>query len=199
MGPGSASQGHDAPWLVGELVPRLAAVIDDVLLGAEDPVRQPVVAHELPDVLDRVQLGRAGRQGQQGDVVGHGEPGGHVPARLVEHQHRVGAGIDGEADLGEVRLHGLGVGEGHHEPGGLALGRADRAEDVGPLRALIARRPRPGPAPRPAAGDRILLAYSGLVLPPQLKLGPGWEPRPDLRQPIGEVFLKSAWASGSWP
>ena len=56
------TDGHDAPWLFDELVPGIAAVIDDVRLGTEDAVGQPVVADELPDGLDRVQLGALGRQ-----------------------------------------------------------------------------------------------------------------------------------------
>ena len=44
-------RGHDLPWLVDEVVPGLAAQRDDVFVGFEDPVRQPVVAHELPDIL----------------------------------------------------------------------------------------------------------------------------------------------------
>ena len=57
MGPIPGSDGHDFPGLVDELVPGKAAVVEDILVGLEDPVREPVVAHELPDVLDRVQFG----------------------------------------------------------------------------------------------------------------------------------------------
>ena len=39
---------------IDELVPSVAAVIDDVVVGFEHPVGEPVVAHQLPDVLDRV-------------------------------------------------------------------------------------------------------------------------------------------------
>jgi hypothetical protein len=39
-------------------------VVDDVVIGCEDAVRQPVVAHELPDILDRVELRRAGGTGR---------------------------------------------------------------------------------------------------------------------------------------
>jgi hypothetical protein len=35
-------------------VPGLAAGVEDVLVGVEDAVRQPVLAQILPDVLDRV-------------------------------------------------------------------------------------------------------------------------------------------------
>ncbi len=57
MGPIPGSDGHDFPGLVDEGVPGIAAVVENILVGFEDPVREPVVAHELPDVLDRVQLG----------------------------------------------------------------------------------------------------------------------------------------------
>jgi hypothetical protein len=54
MCPVTQPDGHDAPWLFDELVPGGAAVIDDVALGAEDTIGQPVIADKLPDVLDRV-------------------------------------------------------------------------------------------------------------------------------------------------
>ena len=44
------------------LLQTLAAVIDQVIVRCEDAVRQPVVAHELPDVLDRVKFRALGRQ-----------------------------------------------------------------------------------------------------------------------------------------
>ncbi len=46
-------------------------MIEDIVVGFEHAVRQPVVAHELPDVLDRVELGAFGRERQQGDVAGN--------------------------------------------------------------------------------------------------------------------------------
>ncbi len=63
-----------------------------------------------------------------------------MPAGLVHEQHGVGAGRDMERDLGEVQVHGIGVAERQDEPRRLALLRADRAEDVGGLGALIVRR-----------------------------------------------------------
>ena len=63
MGPLPGSDGDDFPRLIDELVPGIAAVVEDIRVGLEDPVREPVVADELPDVFDRVELGRSGRQG----------------------------------------------------------------------------------------------------------------------------------------
>ena len=66
MGPRPQSDGHDTPRLIGEAVPCEAAMVEDVVVGFEDAVRQPVVAHELPDVFDGVQLGASGRQRHEG-------------------------------------------------------------------------------------------------------------------------------------
>ena len=57
MGPILGSDGRDFPGLVDECVPGIAAVVEEILVGFEDPVREPVVADELLDVLGRVQLG----------------------------------------------------------------------------------------------------------------------------------------------
>ena len=63
MRPLRQSDGHDAPGLIDEAVPREAAVIDDIVVGCEDAIGEPVVAHELPDVF-------ALRQAQEGSTRG---------------------------------------------------------------------------------------------------------------------------------
>ena len=70
MSPVAQSNGHDSPRLVAKLVPGVATEIDDLVVGLEYPVRQPVLAHELPDVLDRVQFGSFRRKRQDRDVFG---------------------------------------------------------------------------------------------------------------------------------
>ena len=165
---------------------------ENVLVGFEDPVRQPVVTHELPDVLDGIELWRARRQRQQGDVVGYDEPVGHVPAGPVEHDHGVGFGGDGAGDLVEVHLHGFGVAAGQDQAGTLAVLRTNGAEDIGRLRALVVRRARPCAAPRPAPREAVLLADPRLVLPPYLYRGAGRQARRDLRQLGREAFLKAS-------
>ena len=57
MCPAEQSNGHDASGLGDELVPGLAALIEDVGIGLEDPVAEPVLADELPEVLDWVEFG----------------------------------------------------------------------------------------------------------------------------------------------
>ena len=70
LGPVTHPDGHDGPGLVGELVPGIAAVINDIVVAPENPVREPVLAQEAPDVFDRIELRRSRRQRQEGDVLG---------------------------------------------------------------------------------------------------------------------------------
>src|SRR6266699_1733791 len=151
--PIAVSDGHDFPGLIDEGVPGVAAVIDDVVEGFEDAVRQPVLAHGLPDIFLAVELGRARRQRQERDVARHLEVLGAVPAGLIEDDNRVGTRGDLGADLVEMKLHGFGVAGGQHEGGAGSTFGAYRTEQIGRLGALIVggpgtrafpRRSRPG-------------------------------------------------------
>jgi len=121
-----------------------------------------------------------------------------VPSGLVQKQHRMSAWRYGGGDFLEVQRHALGIAAGQDQGGALALGRTDRAENVGGRGALILRGGWARPAPRPAAGDAVLLADARLVLPPQLYGCAAWERCPDRRQRGGEVFLNAGMAAGSW-
>lgn len=188
MGPIAQSDGGDPPGLIDEAVPGEAAMAEDIAVGCEDAIGQLVVPHELPDVLDRVQLRRLRRQRQQGDVVGHWQLRRGVPAGLVEQEDGMGAGRDGARDLFQMQGHGVGGAAGQDQGGALSFGRADGAEDVDRAGSLIVRRRRPCAAARPAAGDLVLLADPRLVLEPDLYGLAGGVARRDRRQDIGEVF-----------
>lgn len=56
MCPIAQPNGHDGPWLSLQLVPGIAAVIEQCVVAVEYTAGEPVFAHELPDVLLRVQL-----------------------------------------------------------------------------------------------------------------------------------------------
>jgi hypothetical protein len=56
------SEGHDALRSIDELIPSLATLVDEVVVSFADSVRKPVVAHVLPHVLNRVELGTFGWQ-----------------------------------------------------------------------------------------------------------------------------------------
>ena len=70
MCPVTQADGHDAPRLIDEGVPGMAAVVEQVIIGYEDPVGEPVVAHELPEVFDRVQFGALGGSGMRVMLAG---------------------------------------------------------------------------------------------------------------------------------
>ena len=189
------TDGHDVPWLIDEVVPLLAAVIDDVVVGCENPVGEPVVAHELPDVLDRVELGAFRRQGDEGDGVRHGEPFRYVPSGLVEEEHGMPAGGDLGGDLGEVQVHRLDVAGGQDESSTFAFLGADGTKNVGGSRALVARCCWPCAAFGPTPGDLVLLADAGLVGEPDFYLtGIDALVLGDFVQTGGKTFLKSAMA-----
>ena len=139
MSPVTQADGHDAPGLVDEAVPSMAAVIDQVVVGREHQVGQPVVAHELPDVLYRVQFRAFGWEREQGNVGRNLEALRQMPAGLVEDNDGMSARADFARDLGEMQVHGLGVAGRQDQGSSFAPLRADRPEDIGRGRALVMR------------------------------------------------------------
>src|SRR5712672_141554 len=198
MSPYAESDCHDSPGLVDELVPGEAAVIDDVVIGFEDPVGEPVGADELPEVLDGIELRAPWRQGQERNVVGHQQLAGHVPASLVEQEDGMSAGGDGLGDLDQVQPHALGGAAGQDQAGALTLFRADGAVEVGRSGALVLQGDGSGAALGPASGDLVLLTDPGLVLEPDLYRLARGVALLDLRHKGLELFLNASIASGSW-
>src|SRR5260370_4711827 len=198
MRPIAQADRHDGPWLVDELVPGEAAVCEDVVVGAEDAVGEPVVAHELPDVFDRVEFGRLRRQRHQGDVVGDVELGREVPAGLIEQQNSMRSRRHRLGDLGQMQSHRSGIAARQDKTGPGSSCRADGAEDVGRACPLIVWGRGPRPAPCPSPGDLVLLADPGVVLKPDLYRLARCVALGDLVEALGEVFLNAARASASW-
>ena len=81
-------------------------MVDDILVGFDDAIGEPVISHELPDVLDGVQLGRFRWQRQNGDVLGDEEIVGHVPSCLIHDE-------DGVGIVGDVRAIRSDAGSWH--------------------------------------------------------------------------------------
>jgi len=168
-------------------------MVDEIVVGFEDAVGEPVVAHELPDVLDRVELWAFRRQQNDGDIGRHEEARGQVPAGLVDQEDGVGSGRDGCGDHGEVQVHRLGVAGRHDQGCTLALLRADCTEDVGGSGPLVPRCAWTGAALGPAAGDLVLLADAGLVGEPDFyRVAVKRLLARNCLQARGEVFLKSS-------
>ena len=120
-----------------------------------------------------------------------------MPACAVEQNDGMAVGRDDASDLGEVQVHRLGVGLGQDERGAEIARGTDRAEQIGPIVALIARRAWPAAALGPDAGQRPLLADARFVLPPQFDRLALRMRRDAGRDQIGEVFLCASWAAPS--
>jgi hypothetical protein len=168
MRPIADAERHDAPGMIDELVPSIGAMIDDIRVGTEHSVGQPVVAHELPDILDGVQFRTFRRQRQERDVGRHIQAIGLVLTRLLDQHHGVRARRDGDGDLGEMQVHRGNIASRQDEGCSLAILRANCAKDVGGGRALVVWCRRPCPAQRPASGDLVLLPNAGFISKPDL-------------------------------
>src|SRR6266852_8466390 len=105
---------------------------------------------------------------------------------------------DSTADRLEVRLHGLGVGLRHDEGNSGIAARADGAEYIGVLVALILGLTWPRSFPGPLIDETVLLADPHFVLEPHFDRRPRGERAYDLRDLRRKVFLKAAIASGFW-
>ena len=53
-------------------------MIDDLIIGFEDAVGEPVVPHELPDIFDWIELWTFGRELYDADILGYDERVGHM-------------------------------------------------------------------------------------------------------------------------
>src|SRR5271166_3354587 len=93
--------------------------------------------------------------------------------------------------------HGLAVAGGKNEPGAFSFGRADRPENIGRRRPLVARRRRPRSSSRPSAGDLVLLPDPGFVLEPNLYRFAASLLCGGFVHNGGKAFLKAAAASSS--
>jgi hypothetical protein len=69
--PLALSDGHDLPGSVDKGIPGVAAVIDDIVVGFEDAVREPVFAHILPNIFDRIEFRAFRWQRDNGDIGGN--------------------------------------------------------------------------------------------------------------------------------
>ena len=65
VSPVAQANGHDEPRPIRELVLCIATVIENVLVGCEHPVGHPVLAHEPPDMLHRIELSDFGGSGSR--------------------------------------------------------------------------------------------------------------------------------------
>lgn len=95
--------------------------------------------------------------------------------RPVEQQYGMRAPDDVCGYLFEVKLHGLGIGEGKRQARARAARRTDGPEEIGAFVALVGGLVRPRSSSRPLPDKAVLLANPRLVLEPDLdRLAPGY-------------------------
>ena len=143
IGPIAHADGSYRVWRLCELFPCLACCFDNGVIMVEDAVGEPVGAHILPDVLHRVQLGRARGQEDRLYVRGHFELAGRMPSRPVHEQHSHRSLGDVARDFVKMELHRLGIGVRQSERCAFSVSRADGAEEIDVLVALVGGLPGP--------------------------------------------------------
>ena len=158
-----------------------------------------MVAHELPDILDRAEFLAFDRVRDDADIAGHVQLPSHMPTGLINHYNSVSAMCDGDRDFGQVERHSFGIAQGQNQPCALVVLRADCAEDIDRFGPLIFGRTRPYPAPGPAPRYLVLLRDPRFVLEPDLYKPTLREKSSDLCQ-LGfkALFLNTSIASSFW-
>ena len=104
----------------------------------------------------------------------------------------MGALGDVARDFVEVELHHVSVGVGQHEGRPDAAGRADRAEQIGVVVALVGGLPWPRSAPGPLPNLAVFLADAGLVFKPDFnrrRLGQAAADRGICRARVGRAAI----------
>ena len=91
-----------------------------------------------------------------------------MPSGLIDHECDVSCLGEGLGEFGQEQIHGCGVRVRQHQGEGIIGGGAHGAEDVGRLEPLVAPPRRTLTAVEPAVAGAALLAFSGLVLEPEL-------------------------------
>ncbi len=93
----------------------------------------------------------------------------------------------------------MGVGERHRHGRTGTARRADGAEQIGALVALVLGLTRTAAGARPLPDDAVLLAKAHLVLPPQLDRRCGRQVGYRRGERPGEVSLNVSSIAASWP
>lgn len=76
---------------------------------------------------------------QQAEIVRHGQLATELmPTGAIQQHDGMSTGRDVPTDLGQMQVHRLGIGLGQDKSGAEGTRGTHRAEDVGPVVALIA-------------------------------------------------------------
>ena len=170
-------------------------MVDEIVVDLKTRLESLVVAHELPDVFDRVEFRAFWRQRNDGDIGRHDEALRHMPASLVDQKDGMGSRRNGFGDLRKMQVHRLAVAGRQDQGRALALLGADRAEDIGGSSPLVAWRAGAGATLGSATRDFVLLSDAGLVgESDSYRVAADALLARDRLQTGGEAFLKSSMA-----
>src|SRR5260370_8520124 len=106
---------------------------------------------ERPEMFGRLQFRAVGRQINRNDAVGELEPGGAVPAGIVEREHDdpLTTGVGCACECGEQFREKCLVDPVRQIPDGLPGRRWDSSGDIEPFLAMMAEPDRPPANDRP--------------------------------------------------
>ena len=88
-------------------------MVDEIVVDLKTRLESLVVAHELPDVFDRVEFRAFWRQRNDGDIGRHDEALRHMPASLVDQKDGMGSRRNGFGDLRKMQVHRLAAAGRH--------------------------------------------------------------------------------------
>ena len=104
----------------------------------------------------------------------------------------MGASSDVARDFVEVKLHHVGIGKRERQGRADAAGRADRAEEIGAVIALVGGLSGPRSAPGPLPDQAVLLADPSFVLEPDFDRRRLGQPVEMSLQRAREIFLNAS-------
>jgi|GEM_PF-2126204 len=128
--PSHRAEGSDPSSFTDRALPGTAAGVDDGVVVFPRAMREDAFFEMGPEALDRVELGREGRETDRFRVFEQDEVAGVVPTGPVDQQQRTGVRRHLAAELVEEGPHRRGPDDRRHEAeGGVGLG-ADRVEQL---------------------------------------------------------------------
>ena len=130
-------------------------MVDDIVVGFEDAVREPVVAHYCQIFSTGLSSGHFGGNGIMVMLAGMNNPA-EMPSGLIQEKDGVGSWCDRLGDFREVQVHRFDIAGGQDQSRALALFRADGTEHIGRCGSLI---PRSARASAALAHLRVILFF----------------------------------------
>ena len=124
---------------MSQVIPSLAAGVEDVFVGLEGSVGEVLEVELTPKLFVRVEFWAVGRQEEDGEVIWKAKLLTHVPPGTIHDDDGVFVFLDFGADFFEMQVESLGVCIRQDESSGFVLCRADSSKNVGTDVLLLSR------------------------------------------------------------